>query len=160
MSNIKTLNQYFTPAWAAELLFDRHFGHLTNKDLVWEPTCGIGNCLAAIPNHIPAFGSELDEALIIQAQKRTGRHVLYGDCISVQLPSGITAIFGNPPFNLKVFEGLLYRSSNILIPGNKAGFIVPAYFLSTSNTALRLSNKWAVSQELLPGIYSRNFPFH
>ena len=103
----KSLGQFFTPAWAAEILFDAHFSHLGPKDLVWEPTCGPGTSLAAVPAHIPAFGSEIDALLAADAARLTGRTILTGDCRTVELPSGITSVFGNPPFDLALFEELM-----------------------------------------------------
>lgn len=142
--------QYATPAWAAEVLFDAHFSHLTPKDLLWEPTCGYGNMLSAVPSEIPAIGSEIDAALGRQAMIRTGRRVIIGDCRTAPLPSGISAVFGNPPFTLEVFEGLLERCASILKNGQKAGFILPAYFVQTSRTMMPWTRTWTIMQEALP----------
>lgn len=64
MSNTKNLSQFFTPVWAAEILFQQHFSHLTEKDLVWEPSCGTGSFLSVIPKHIPAISSDLDPEML------------------------------------------------------------------------------------------------
>ena len=121
----RELSQFFTPAWAAEMLFDAHFSHLTAADSVWEPTCGPGNALAAIPAHIPAFGTEIDPELARQAALRTGRTVLAGDCRTVPLSRPVTAVFGNPPFSLDVFSELLERCASLLQNGQSAGWILP-----------------------------------
>lgn len=105
------LSQYLTPSWAAEVLFDAHFSHLGPRDLVWEPACGAGNMLSAIPAHIPAIGTDIDADMVTRARQRTGRPVFHGDCRTVTLPSGISAIFGNPPFELSLFEQMLERSA-------------------------------------------------
>lgn len=147
----KQFGQFDTAAWATEILFDAHFSHLTEKDLLWEPTCGYGHALAAVPENIPAFGTELDQHRADHARKHTGRNVVTGDCLTVELPKGISAVFGNPPFIYKIFKGLMDRCSEILGIGNKAGFIVPAYFFQTSNTALDLiGTRWSFNQEMLP----------
>lgn len=150
-SKIVELGQFFTPAWAAELLYDAHFSHLTPKDLVWEPTCGSGSLLSAIPSHIPCIGSEIDPLLAERAASNTGRAVIVGNCLSVDLRGhAITSVFGNPPFIFTVFEGLLNRCAGILSIGQKAGFIIPAYFMQTSRTVLVMGRKWHISQEILP----------
>lgn len=145
------LGQFFTPLWAAELLYDAHFSHLTSNDLLWEPTCGTGSLLSAIPSHIPCIGTEIDPLLAQRAITDTGRPVIVGSCLSVDLTGhDITSVFGNPPFIFEIFERLLTRCSNILKTGQKAGFIIPAYFMQTSRTVLQLGRKWHISQEMLP----------
>jgi hypothetical protein len=150
-NNITELGQFFTPAWASELLYDAHFSHLTEKDMVWEPTCGTGSLLSAIPAHIPCIGTEIDPLLAQRAMKSTGRPVIVGNCLSVDLAGHkITSVFANPPFIFTIFEGLLARCSNLLSIGQKAGFIIPAYFMQTSRTVLGFGRKWHISQEILP----------
>jgi adenine-specific DNA-methyltransferase len=148
--NERTLSQWYTPAWAAEMLWDAHFSDLGANDLVWEPTCGSGNCLAAIPEHIGAIGSEIDALEARKASLKTGRPVLVGDCRTVALPHGISAVFGNPPFELDIFEGLLDRCASILQNGQKAGFVLPAYFTQTSRTVMPWTKTWTIMQEGLP----------
>lgn len=70
-----SLCQWFTPAWLAEALVERHFSRLDAADLVLEPTCGAGAFLRAIPAHVPAIGVEIDPALAAAA-RATGREVL------------------------------------------------------------------------------------
>lgn len=146
------LSQFFTPVWVAEILFNEHFSHLNGTDLVWEPSCGKGNCLSAIPSHVPAIGSELDEELVPKAIENTGRNVYQGDFRTVQFDEleRVTAIFGNPPFSVGVFEQFMRRAENLLKVGQKAGFIIPAYFFQTSKTFMRFARKWDVRQEILP----------
>ena len=148
--NQRDLGQFFTPAWAAEVLFDAHFSHLGANDVVWEPTCGRGNMLAAVPAHIPAFGTEIDEILAHQARKNTGREVLVGDCRTVKIPGKVTAVFGNPPFTLDLFSELLELCAGLLENGQKAGFVLPAYFMQTSRTVLPWTKTWTIEQEIIP----------
>lgn len=143
------LGQFFTGAWAAEYLFDAHFGHLTSASMLWEPTCGPGHMLCAVPSHIPCIGTEIDPMLAQRARIASGRPVITGNCLEVELPR-VTAVFGNPPFNLTLFDQLLQRCAEILALGNKAGFIIPAYFLQTSRTVMQLGRKWCISQEIIP----------
>lgn len=146
----KELGQFSTPAWAAEILLDEYFPDLTAKGCLWEPTCGYGNMLAAVPAHIPAFGSELDAYCAMEAARRTGREVVTGDCRTVRLPRPVTAVFGNPPFKLDLFSGLLERCASLLQNGQKAGFIIPAYFVQTSRTIMPWTHVWTMDQKILP----------
>ena len=107
--------------------------------------------LGAIPSHIPAIGTEIDPKLAQEARMRSGRPVIEGDFRTVDLPRGITAVFGNPPFKLNLFKELLIRCQEVLPLGAQAGFILPAYFLSYARTVLLLqNNKWGISTEILP----------
>ena len=152
MDNQKKLGQYFTPVWAAELLVNKHFPHLSANDLVWEPTCGPGSFLSAIPDHVPAVGSDIDPSLVEAAKSNTGRPVYLGDfrTLTFDQLNDVTAIVGNPPFELDLFEQFMERCSAILPLGKKAGFILPAYFFQTSKTFMRFTRKWDISQEILP----------
>lgn len=143
------LGQFFTPAWAAEYLWDAHFGHLTSKAMVWEPTCGPGMLLAAIPGHIPCIGTEIDPRLAQRARIASGRPVITGSCLEVELPP-ITAVFGNPPFSSPLFKRLMDRCSLLLQEGQKAGFILPAYFFAYAQQVMKFNRKWTLSQEIIP----------
>lgn len=145
-----SLNQYFTAAWFAEMLYDAHFSHLTSSDLLWEPSAGKGACLAAVPSHVPAIGTEIDPELARQAAERTGRPVTVGSFCDAPLPDGITAVFGNPPFELSLVEKLLARCVEMLPLGSRCGLILPAYFFQTSSTVCRLNSKWSIAQEMIP----------
>lgn len=112
----KSLGQFFTPAYAAEILYDAHFGHLTENDMVWEPTCGPGHMISAIPEHIPCIGTEIDPILAQRARIASGRPILIGSCLEVALPP-ITAVFGNPPFSSGLFVQLIDRCAHLLQEG-------------------------------------------
>jgi site-specific DNA-methyltransferase (adenine-specific) len=105
--------------------------------------------LSAIPSHVPCVGTEIDPALAFHAQANTGRMVLCGNALNVELPR-INAVFGNPPFILSFFEKLMARCAGLLRIGDKAGFIIPAYFFQTSRTTMDLSKSWGVYQEIIP----------
>lgn len=143
------LGQFFTPAWAAEYLWDAHFGHLTKEDMVWEPTCGSGILLAAIPGHIPCIGTEIDPRLAQRAQIASGRPVITGSCLEVELPA-ITAVFGNPPFSSRLFQRLMDRCSGLLDIGQKASFIIPAYFFAYARQVMKMNRHWTIHQEMIP----------
>lgn len=145
-------SQFFTEVWASEMLFETHFSHLTANDLVFEPSCGNGSMLSAIPKHIPAIGNDIDPVLSKLAHENTGRIVHNGDFRTVQFEGmeRVTAMFGNPPFELDVFEGLMQRFSNIMSIGNKAGFLLPCYFLQTADTFMRFARNWYMDQKMIP----------
>lgn len=152
MNKQRSLSQFFTPVWAAEILFNEHFSHLTEQDTVWEPSCGKGAFLSVIPQHIQAVGSDIDPEMVKLAADNTGRPVYHGDFRSVGFDrlNGVTAIVGNPPFSCDAFEQFMQRCENILAIGKKAGFILPAYFFQTSRTFMRFARRWEISQEIIP----------
>jgi hypothetical protein len=144
------LNQFFTPAWAAEALVEQFFSDLSSSDLVLEPSCGKGAFLQAIPAHVPALGVEIDPNLAIEAARTTGREVITGDFCSVELPAGITAMIGNPPFELSLVERLLARAAPIIPMEGRCGFVLPAYFFQTHGTVERFRHQWAIQQQMIP----------
>lgn len=147
----KDKHQWFTPAWAGQILFREHFSDLTSKDLVVEPTCGIGTFLNAIPKHIPAFGVEVDPVLAKIARRSTGREIIEGDfrniCLEDRSP---TAVVGNPPFDLDVIDAIFDRCHDILPYGGKVGFIMPAYAFQTASRVVRYARRWSLEQEMIP----------
>jgi hypothetical protein len=63
---------------------------------------------------------------------------------------GATSVFGNPPFELGLVERLLARCAPVFAEGNACGLLLPAYFLQTSSTVVRLNTSWTVAAELIP----------
>jgi site-specific DNA-methyltransferase (adenine-specific) len=144
------LEQFHTPAWAAEALVEQFFADLSSSDLVLEPSCGRGPFLQAVPAHVPAIGVEIDPVLAREAETLTGRRVITGDFCSVDLPSGITAMVGNPPFELSLVERFLARAAQIVPMEGRVGFVLPAYFFQTHGTVERMRHQWAIRSEMLP----------
>jgi len=142
--------QFFTPDWAATELYDTFFEHLTPSDLLLEPTCGDGALLSAVPPQIPAIGVEIDPGLAAIARARSSRQIIVGDFCDVTLPDGITAVFGNPPFQSKIINRILDRVHTFLPEGGQCGFILPAYSIQSASTIVRWSDKWSLRQEALP----------
>jgi SAM-dependent methyltransferase len=145
-----SLNQFFTPTWAAELLVKRHFPDLTSADTVLEPSCGDGRFLMAIPPDVDAFGVEIDPVMAARAMNNSGRQVVVGDFRMVDLPRRPTVVIGNPPFDLDVFDGMLDRCHELLENGGRAGFLLPVYAFQTASRVMGYSRKWSLGQELLP----------
>ncbi|MEZ0231866.1 MAG: class I SAM-dependent methyltransferase [Methylophilaceae bacterium] len=147
------LCQFFTPVWVAEALVERHFPKLDCLDTVLEPSCGIGSFLHAIPNTTHAVGVEIDPTVASIAKKETGREVIIGDFRSVEIDFVPTAVIGNPPFRVNVFDGMLARCHQLLPENGKAGFILPVYFLSqNANRVCNYGEDWSLSFELLPRV--------
>lgn len=147
---IARLGQYMTPNWAAAELVAHYFGDLTPSDRVLEPSCGRGAFLQAIPDQVLALGVEIDPELAALARRNSGRPVIVGDFRMVDLPFRPTAIIGNPPFQLRTIEAFLERADVLMEEGGRVGLILPTYTFQTSNTALRIAERWQVRQDMLP----------
>lgn len=144
------LNQYFTPRWAAEAIVDRHFSNLPRGSTVVEPSCGDGRFLLALPDHVNAIGIEIDPVQAQLARAMTGRTVISGDFLRVDVPGEVEAIVGNPPFVAATVAAFLERSHALLREGGRCGFILPAYVLQTSSKVMSFAERWSIETELMP----------
>lgn len=144
------LGQYPTPAWAAAALVREHLTDLGTEDLVLEPTCGPGRFLAAVPAHVPAVGVEIDPRLAERARRLTGRPVITGDIREVDIPGRPTVVLGNPPFETKLIETILDRMHAEMVDDGRVMFVLPAFFLQTARRVVRYSERWSMSQQILP----------
>lgn len=138
-----------TPSWAARELWEAHFSDIGSGHTVLEPTCGDGRMLQAVPDTVNAYGVELDAQLAEQARERTGRLVITGDILSVDLPR-FNCVFGNPPFRADLVEAMLERIAAKMDDGSRCGLLVPAYFMQTPKRVLRWNRTWSIYSELLP----------
>lgn len=148
--NTKTLSQFFTPLWLAEMIVERYFGNLDSNDVVLEPSCGQGAFLRAIPNDVFAYGVEIDPKLVPIAEINSGRLVVQGDFRSANLPYLPTVIIGNPPFNMSVFDGFLERAHGLLEDGGKMGMLLPAYAFQTASRVAGYSENWSMAVDQIP----------
>jgi site-specific DNA-methyltransferase (adenine-specific) len=123
---------------------------LSGGDLVLDTTCGTGRWLQAIPSHVPAYGVEIDPELANIARESTGRMVIEADVLQVELPHRPTAVVGNPPFSVRLIEGLLDRCHAWLNPGERAAMILPAYFFQTAERVACYLRAWGVETEIIP----------
>lgn len=146
----RALSQWMTPFWAAEALVQRHFSDLTGNDVVWDPTCGTGAFLGAIPTHVQAIGSEIDPALAEVARRRTGRRVITGDARQVNFHLRPTAVISNPPFQMAIVDEILERAREWLPKDGRAGFLLPCSALQTASRVVRYSENWSLTAEMLP----------
>lgn len=146
----KRLGQYFTPRWVAEAIVEEHFGDLAAGSTVVEPGCGAGAFLHALPRHVRAIGVEIDPKWADKARRDTGREVLLGDFLKVELPAQIDALIGNPPFQADVVSAFLERAHPLLVDGGRFGMILPAYIFQTSSKVVGMAERWSIAQSLIP----------
>jgi adenine-specific DNA-methyltransferase len=147
-----SLGQWFTPSWAAEQIVEQEFAWLPAGARVVEPSCGDGAFLCAMPEALDATGVEIDPVAAARARAASGRPVIVGDFLGVDLShlGQVQAIIGNPPFRADLIAGFLDRSAQLLADGGRAGFILPAYILQTSSKVERMSAKFSIGQKMLP----------
>lgn len=146
------LDQYFTPAWAAEGIVEQEFGWLKAGDRVVEPSCGDGAFLCALPDSIDVIGVEIDPLMAARARASSGRHVIVGDFLEVPLADlgKVQAVIGNPPFQSDLVAAFLKKAHDILEDGGQAGLILPAYILQTSSKVEMLGKQFSIRQSMLP----------
>lgn len=150
MKRDASLSQYFTPAWAAELLLRRHFSDLSPRDTVLEPSCGDGRFLMAIPPEIDAYGVEIDPGMADEARANSGREVICADFLQATLPRRPTVVVGNPPYTADLIDAFLNRCYEILEYDGRVGFLLPVYYLQTASKVMDLNRRFSIAQELLP----------
>lgn len=146
----KATGTYQTPTWACEALIERYYSDLTASDRVLEPSCGEGHFLDAIPRDVPAIGIELDRVRARLARERTGRRVIVGDVLDVELPFTPSVVVGNPPFSSKLIDALLERVYHWLPDGGRCGFILPSFIMTLVPRVMRESARWSIASELIP----------
>lgn len=146
----KATGCYQTPSWACEALIERYYGDLGSTDRVIEPSCGEGHFLDAIPREITAIGIELDPVRAAIARQRTGREIIVGDVLDVELPLVPTVVLGNPPFRSTLIDGLLDRVYEWLPVGGRCGLLLPTFVLSKQTRVTREAARWSIESELLP----------
>lgn len=144
----RALGQFNTPVWAAESLVSAL--DLRDTDRVLEPTCGTGNFLKAIPEHIQALGVEIDPEIAEIARRDTGREVITGDFLEVDIPWQPTVVIGNPPYKVDLISGILDKSFDLLPPDGKVALLVSVHILQTPDTVDRLLRRWGVDHYLVP----------
>lgn len=142
--------QFFTPHWVAQALVERDFYYLGKDDLVIEPSCGWGAFLQALPSYVRAVGVEIDPALAARAAADSGRRVIVGDFHAVDLPKGVTAMVGNPPYLGTFIDQLVERAYDLLPMGGRAGFLLPTYLLRRADRIARWADRWRLESDMLP----------
>lgn len=146
----RTLDQWFTPFWAAEELVADAIDDLGRCALL-EPSCGRGAFLAAFPRDWEALGVEIDPQLAAQARELTGRDVLVGDFRTIDLGQReFGGLIGNPPFGEPMVESLIDRSFQLLPEGGLLASILPAYCFQTASRVTRWGDRFSIDVKLIP----------
>ena len=145
------LNQFFVPVWAAERIVQHYYPSLSKQDLVVDCGCGDGRFLMALPDHVNAYGIEVDHDLVVQAQNNTGRTIIEGDFTEVEFLGKPTLFLGNPPFEMGLVNKLLDRAYETLDYSQEAGLLLPVYFFQTADTVMEYQKKgWSLKHDLMP----------
>jgi hypothetical protein len=139
-----------TPAWFAAAMVDRYLSQLPNDAIVLEPTCGDGAILREIPLNIAAFGVELDPTLAAEAERTTGRKIVIGDVLEVDLPFKPTHLIGNPPFSVPWLNRCLDRFYFTLPEGGSITLLLPAYALQTSQRVAAYNARYSIGADMIP----------
>lgn len=144
------LDQWFTPFWAAEELAAdalRGLGVVS----VCEPSCGTGAFLAAVPPSCAAFGVEIDPRVVPAAVANSGREVLLGDFLTVDLDGRtIEVVMGNPPFAMATIERFIARSYRLLPEGGMVAMILPAFAFQTPSRVSGWMRRFSIDVNLIP----------
>lgn len=142
-------NFYPTRHWFAQLVVEKYFADLTEADHVLDVGCGDGVFLDAIPDRVRKTGVELNPTLAEKARAK-GHDVIVGDFCTVSLPETINCALGNVPFEASLVDRLMDRLARRFEPGQRAGFILPAYYFQTSHHVHKLRASWSIAVDLIP----------
>jgi len=104
----------------------------------------------AIPQHVDAYGIEIDPTAAAAAVKNTGREVITGNFLSVELPRRPTVVIGNPPFQADLIDGFIDRCYHEMEYGGRIGFLLPVYMFQTASRVVGYQRRWSISQEMIP----------
>lgn len=150
------LHQWFTPFWAAEMFANDVLDGLGQVGVI-EPSCGTGSFLSAIPQHLPAYGVDIDPDIAAVAKANSGRQVIIGDFRSIELPEqDVSVVLGNPPFSMPIIDGFIDRSYSILPDDGVAAFILPAHVFSTAGRVMEWNERFSLDVKTIPrSLFSR-----
>src|SRR3546814_13902411 len=94
------LHQWFTPFWAAEMFANDVLDGLGHVGVI-EPSCGTGSFLSAIPQHLQAYGVDIDSDIAAVATANYGRPVIIEAFLIIKLQyHAVSVILGHPPFTI------------------------------------------------------------
>jgi len=143
---------YFpTPQWFAAGMLDKYvLPRLRDDDVLVEPSCGDGSFLREFPAHVKGYGVEIDAKLAEVARATSGRTVLTGDFLKMELPIVPTKIVGNPPFSSAWVQALLSKMYGLAEDGLEVTLLLPSYFFQTSNTVSEIARRFSINVEMIP----------
>jgi hypothetical protein len=108
-----------------------------------------------MPPDVDATGIEIDPVLAAAARASTGREIIVGDVLELDLPP-LDAVVGNPPFQQIFVEQLFGRMHRALVDGGRMVLLLSAHLFQTSVTVARYADSFALDVELLPrDVYPR-----
>lgn len=144
------LSQWFTPAWAAEMLTEDALKDMGDVGVV-EPSCGDGAFLCSIPRRNPAIGVEIDPRMAERARAASGRPVLVGDFSTADVAvENLGLVLGNPPFDMPTIDAFVRRSHALLPEDGLLALILPAHVLSTTSRVARWNAMFGIEQQVIP----------
>lgn len=144
------LDQWFTPAWAAELLAEDALSGYGTAGVI-EPSCGHGAFLSCIPETNDAVGVDIDPAAAEAAREITGRTVLVGDYATTKINvRDLAVVMGNPPFRMDVIDAFVRRSHELLPNDGLLAMILPTHVLSTTPRVERWRSMFSIEQRAIP----------
>lgn len=146
----ESLDQYFTPVWAAERIIAHYYHDLTASDVVFDVGCGDGRLLMNIPRHVKAYGFEIDPNLVQAARANSGRDVIQGCFTTAPFPERPTVCVGNPPYDMNLVNQFLDRVHDEMDYGGRVGLLLPVYFFQTADTVCTYMEKWSLKYDLMP----------
>jgi predicted RNA methylase len=157
-ANVRALEQYQTPLWAAEALTEIFLDEISRRGKkpgrILEPSCGTGNFLRVLPEEYDAYGIEIDPQLAWQARWNSGREIIEGDFRSCPAPLEAGRrpdhLLGNPPFAITLIRAFLARALELLPPGGTCGFLLPAHTFQRAQTLVEVEKNWGVTPWLIP----------
>lgn len=139
-----------TPGWFADAMVELALRDVGPNDVVLEPTCGDGAILRQIPPEIAAFGVELDAGLAQQARTTSGREVIVGDVLELDLPYPVTRVIGNPPYRVAWLNRFLTRYHRVLPEGGEITLLLPAFALQTSRRTSMYAQQYGIEARSVP----------
>jgi site-specific DNA-methyltransferase (adenine-specific) len=108
--------------------------------------------LREIPGDVRAFGIELDATVAERARISSGRPVITGDALTVQLPKRPTRLISNIPFRVSFLNRLLDRYYHVLEEGDNATItiLVPVFALQSSTRVSKYIERFSLRCDVIP----------
>ena len=144
------LDQWFTPAWAAELFAQDALSGYGTAGVI-EPSCGHGAFLSCIPEANDAVGIDIDPVAAAAAHEITGRTVLVGDYTTTKINArDLAVVMGNPPFRMDIIDAFIRRSHELLPKDGLLALILPTHVFSTTGRVERWRSMFSIEQRAIP----------
>ncbi len=136
------IGQFFTPHNTCRLLVDCI--RPSNKDIIYDLTCGMGNFFNYLPVEANVYGADVDiKAVKVAKYLYPSANIAHEDLRTYEPPMKADIVFGNPPFNLdwnlageKTKSQMFFcmKAADVLKPAGLLAMIVPGSFLADEFT--------------------------